>query len=226
MKRILLVLFAVMAFSFTVVAQDAPKKPSKFFVQDISAPLAENQFGGYFVYDRSDAQTPENSVGAGAFVIRNVKFGNQPVNLKADFFGYTDQAFPATGRVLRGELKARTPLGLKYNFVGQDSEVYALGAVSLEHQSGGFNNFNPMVGAGFKTGDNVLTEYAYVISPNTNNSVRGHQITVEYYRPLESNPNWNIVTGFTGLAGRFQQGPVDPQSLSSVKFFIGISKKN
>ena len=212
MKKILLVIVAMLAFSAVSFAQDKP--------------LVDNQFGGYFVYDRSDAQTPENAVGAGVFVTRNVVFKNQPVNFKADAFWFTDQAYAGTGRVIRGEFKARTPLNLKYNFVGMDSEVYAVASVSLEHQSGGNNFFNPAVGAGFKTGDNVLTEYAYVISPNANNSVRGHQVTVEFYRPLENNPNWNIVTGFTGFAGRFQAGPVDPQSLSNVKFFIGLSKKN
>lgn len=196
------------------------------FSQEEPAPLTKNMIGGYFVYDRSDAQQPENAVGAGIMATRNFKVGAQPVNLKGDFFWYTDQAFAGTGQVFRGELKARTPLGLKYNFVGMDSEVYAVAAVGLETQRGGNTFFNPEVGAGFKTGDNVLTEYRYVISPNLSNSVRGHKISVEFYRPLENNPKWQVITGFTGFAGRFQAGPVDPQALSNVKFYIGIAKFN
>lgn len=230
MKKFLFIFVAVMALSLTAFAQDAKpvatpaaKKPSRFFVQDISAPLAENQFGGYFVYDRSDAQTPENSVGAGAFVIRNFNLGKQPVNVKADFYAVTDQAFPATGRVVRGEFKARTPLGLKYNFVGIDSEVYAVAQAAVENQ-GGKTSFQPSFGAGFKTGDNVLTEYHYVFPTGVAN-FQGHQVTVEFYRPLENNPNWNVFTGITGTTGKFSFTPVDPQALMNVKFFVGISRK-
>lgn len=223
MKKFLFTLVAVLALSFTAFAQDAPKKPSKFLVQDISVPLAENQIGGYFVYDRSDATAPENSVGAGVFAVRNWNFGSIPVNLRGNFYWHTDQAL-ATGRVLRGELKARTPLGLKYNFVGLDSEVYAVAQAAVENQ-GGATRFVPSFGAGFKTGDNVLTEYHYTV-PTGRFDVQGHQVTVEFYRPLENNPNWNVVTGFTGFTGRFNPSPVDPQALMSVKFFIGISRKN
>jgi hypothetical protein len=191
-----------------------------------STPLTRNMVGGYFVYDRSDATTPENAIGAGGFGTRNLQVGSQAINLRGDFFWYTNQAISNSGQVVRGELKARVPLNLKYNFVGVESEVYAVAAAGIEHQRGGSTFFNPEVGAGFKTGDNVLTEYRYVVSPNANNSVRGHKISVEFYRPLESNPKWEIVTGFEGLAARFQAGPVDPQALSNVKFFIGIARLN
>lgn len=212
--------------SFTAMAQEPAKasKPSKFLVQDISTPLAENQFGGYFVYDRSDAQTPENSVGFGLFGVHNFTFRNRPVNFKADFHWFTDQAFADSGRVLRGSVKARTPLGLKYNFVGMDSEVYGVVQAAVENQ-GGVTSFHPSFGAGFKTGDNVLTEYHYVV-PTGTKQVQAHEVTVEFYRPLENNPDWNVVTGFTGTTGRFNFGPADPQALFGVKFFIGLSRKN
>lgn len=230
MKKFLFMFVAVMALSLTAFAQDAKpvatpaaKKPSRFFVQDITVPLAENQIGAYFVYNRSDAQTPDNAVGAGAFAIRNFNFGKQPVNIKADFFSMTDQAFPASGRVVRGEFKVRTPLGLQYDFVGVPSEVYAVAQAAVENQ-GGRTSFQPSIGAGFKTGDNVLTEYHYVFPTGTEN-FQGHQVTVEFYRPLPNNPKWNIFTGITGTTGRFSFTPVDVQNLGSAKFFLGVSRK-
>ncbi len=211
MKKILFAVMFALALSFSAFAQE-------------NQPVVKNFVGGYFVYDRSDSQSPENSVGAGITGNRNLFFNSHPVSFQADFLGYDDQAYAGTGFLLRGELRARTPLGIKYDFVGQNSEVYAVGSVALDHQSGGRNFFSPAIGAGFKTGDNVLTEYTYIIKPNKNNSIQGHQVTVQYTRPLKDNPNWNVYTRFQGTAGRFNFGPQDPQALSNVVFSIGISK--
>lgn len=217
MKNFVFAVIAVVVFSVASLAQDPNTK----------TPLIENQVGFYGIFNRSDAVEPKNAGGAGFTVARNFDIGNFKVLVQNDFMGYNDQAFDNVGggHVYRNELAFRVPTDLKYNFAGTPSQVYLGGQAAVDRQAGS-TTFQPSALIGFKSGvENVsLVEYHYVFPTGVSN-IQGHQVKVQFIRPLQSNPKYNVITGFTGFTGKFNPVPVSQEDLYNVKVFVGISIK-
>lgn len=216
MKNILLVIVAMFAFSCVA------------FAQDFKTPVLPNQFGFFGIFNRSDAVEPKNAGGAGFTIARNFDIAGAKVLFQNEFMGYSDQAFNDVtgGHVYRNEFSVRVPTDITYNFAGNPSQVYVGGQAATDHQSG-VTTFQPSALVGFKTAgvsNTTLVEYHYVF-PTGNVNIQGHQVKVRFYRPLESNPRYTVVTGFDGFTGKFNPVPVSQEDLYSVKIVAGISIK-
>lgn len=202
-----------------------------FVALSIPAFAQENQVGAFLLYDRSDATVATNAVGGGAFVVKNFDVKGLKFTGINTFSAFTGQAFTVgDGRVLRNELEVRTFLpGFTTNIMGEPSTVYLSAMASVENQSAAGTSktsFNPGIGIGFKTGDNVYTDYHYIIGTNQMVSPQGHRVSVRWYRPFPGNETkYNLVTGFTGFTGRFDPFGAGGQAVYGAKFFIGVSIK-
>ena len=208
MRRYFLILAATMIFSISAVAQT-----------DKDRPVNANAVAAGFVFDRSDAVEPTNSVGFFLRGVRNVTVRGLKVTLINDFQFQNDNAYPFLlegGNLLVNDTIARVPItDLEYPFLGTNARPYIQLIGTVRRQSNSLESrtqFNPGVGLGFQfdggTDDSNGTtiDYSYMIDTNT---VKGHRVGIEYRRKLQAeNPKYFVFTGVTGFTGSFDPFPL------------------